>query len=79
MRRHTIQFELPGQEIGSLLRVDVVLIAAPGNGNGSGHTPFAAPRGFLPEPPLGSALGAGKPVHVAAKSPTFAAPRGFLA
>ena len=29
MRRHTIQFELPGQEAGTLLRVDVAVIEAP--------------------------------------------------
>jgi hypothetical protein len=78
MRRHTIQFELPGQEKGTLLRVEVAMIAAPGNGNGSGHTPVAAPRGFLPEPVFGSAQGAGTPVTAVAEPPAFAAPRGFL-
>ncbi len=78
MRRHTIQFELPGQETGTLLRVDVAVIEAPGTGNGSSHTPLAAPRGFLPEPPLGSAPSAGNPVTAVAEPPAFAAPRGFL-
>jgi hypothetical protein len=78
MRRHTIQFELPGQETGTILRVDVAVIETPGNGNGSSHTPVAAPRGFLPEPPLGSALGAGNPVAASAEPAAFAAPRGFL-
>jgi hypothetical protein len=78
MRRHTIQFELPGQETGTLLRVDVAVIETPGNGNGSSHTPVAAPRGFLPEPPLGSAPSAGNLVTAVREPLAFAAPRGFL-
>jgi hypothetical protein len=78
MRRHTIQFELPGQETGTLLRVDVAVIEATGNGKGSSHALLAAPRGFLPEPQVGSAPSTGNPVSAVAEPPAFAAPRGFL-
>ena len=80
MRRHTVQFELPGETNGTLLRIDVAMIAASGNSNGGNHSRVSAPRGFLPASAAKQADGgAGGRDRGPRETPlAFAAPRGYL-
>jgi hypothetical protein len=80
MRRHTVQFELPGEANGTLLRIDVTMIATTGNGNGRDHSRVAAPRGFLPQSAVKQAdRSASERDSVAHEKPlAFTAPRGYL-
>ena len=80
MRRHTVQFELPGEANGALLRIDVAMIAAAENGNGRGHSRVAAPRGFLPEAASAQSNDGPSATDLGSRTTTiaFAAPRGYL-